>query len=319
MYHRVAEHKPDPWQLCVTPVNFEEHIKYLSSNDYTFLSVPELQQQHNSGKIKSRSVCLTFDDGYRDNFQTAVPILKKYNAKACFFICPGFIGKETNFWWDDLLNITLKTEILPSSISIDFPSEKFSRAVESIKMSDQAKHLHEQWKWPAPPPTSRTELYLALWERLRSLPYLQIDECMKQIKSWAGANEEETELGYPMSLEELKMLASDPLFDIGIHTNTHPVLSHHHPAYQRTEISASLEQLKAWVPTTLEAIAYPYGNFNEQTLEVATALGLQSGFTTKEESVTPKSVPLQIGRFHVKNLDSKAFATDIFNWSHYYN
>jgi len=44
--------------------------------------------------FKKDSFAITFDDGYEDNFQYALPILKKYNCSATFFICTGFVTKE---------------------------------------------------------------------------------------------------------------------------------------------------------------------------------------------------------------------------------
>jgi peptidoglycan/xylan/chitin deacetylase (PgdA/CDA1 family) len=85
MYHSISD---EPGQ--VTAGNFEAQIKYLAENGYTFLFPEEI---HDSGK-HGRSVIITFDDGYRDNYETAFPILQKYNAKAVIFMITYHIGQD---------------------------------------------------------------------------------------------------------------------------------------------------------------------------------------------------------------------------------
>lgn len=84
-YHSV---NPDhPWSI--KPDKFEEQIKFLTSN----YSIAPLKKFFNFNK---NSFVITFDDGYEDNFNFALPILKKYNCPATFFICTGFITKEAD-------------------------------------------------------------------------------------------------------------------------------------------------------------------------------------------------------------------------------
>jgi len=71
----------------ISPNRFEEQIKFISSN-YPILPLRDFFN------FKENSISITFDDGYEDNFYYALPILKKYNLNATFFICSGFITKE---------------------------------------------------------------------------------------------------------------------------------------------------------------------------------------------------------------------------------
>ncbi|MEW6556089.1 MAG: polysaccharide deacetylase family protein [Elusimicrobiota bacterium] len=85
MYHSVNPEHPD----SILPAEFEKQIQFLTSN-YQILSVTDFFNfQTNGGGI-----AITFDDGYEDNFYYALPILKKYNCPATFFICTGFVSKE---------------------------------------------------------------------------------------------------------------------------------------------------------------------------------------------------------------------------------
>lgn len=101
MYHRIDNLTFDPWQLAVSPDNFEQQLKVLRT---TFDVVPldKLSSRIQRRPIASKSVCITFDDGYVDNYKFAKPLLEKYNCPATFFIAHNYIGKEQQYWWDEL-------------------------------------------------------------------------------------------------------------------------------------------------------------------------------------------------------------------------
>lgn len=80
--------------FALDPKKFEDIIAFLKNNleivDFTNITEYIL-------KKRKGGVIITFDDGYEDNYKVALPILKKYEAKAIFFISPKFIGKK-NLW-----------------------------------------------------------------------------------------------------------------------------------------------------------------------------------------------------------------------------
>ena len=98
LYHRIAEIKNDPHRLAVSPDNFREQLKYLSAN-YRIVPLNQLVEERQSKKIKNGTVVITFDDGYADNWQKALPVLKEFNIPATFFIATETIGQNL-FYWD---------------------------------------------------------------------------------------------------------------------------------------------------------------------------------------------------------------------------
>lgn len=78
--------------LRVSPVDFERQIKYLKDNNFTSFTMSELVKLK---KVPRRSVVITFDDGYEDNFIKAFPILRKYGFKATIYL---IINRENNNW-----------------------------------------------------------------------------------------------------------------------------------------------------------------------------------------------------------------------------
>jgi len=75
---------------------FERQIKFLSRH-FNFCYPEEFFSKQVATKM---NILITFDDGYRDNYQLAFPILKKYNAKAIFFLATNYIGTENWLWHD---------------------------------------------------------------------------------------------------------------------------------------------------------------------------------------------------------------------------
>lgn len=81
--------------LSVSPEQFEKQIKYLSDNGYKAMTFDDLR----ANNIPDKPVILTFDDGYRDAYSDAFPVLKKYNFNAVFYIITGFVGQERYLTW----------------------------------------------------------------------------------------------------------------------------------------------------------------------------------------------------------------------------
>lgn len=99
LYHRVGEVKDDPYLLCVSVENFENQIKWLKKSTKV-ISLLDLVEQLKSKKIESESACVTFDDGYADNYYNALPILKQFQIPATIFVTAGTIDGEKPFFWE---------------------------------------------------------------------------------------------------------------------------------------------------------------------------------------------------------------------------
>ena len=113
MYHRVATLHADPWQLAVSAENFEAHVKLLKQK-YNVVTHEELLYQVSRKSFRNKQVCITFDDGYLDNYTTAKPILEKYQCPATFFISTYFLQKGQPYWWDELQELIFSSTKLPS-------------------------------------------------------------------------------------------------------------------------------------------------------------------------------------------------------------
>ncbi|MBY4676440.1 polysaccharide deacetylase family protein [Marinobacterium arenosum] len=85
MYHMVSEQKPGAKfnKLRVPPAMFERQVKWLADHGYYFALMSELAEPQ---KLPPKTVALTFDDGFEDNFRNAHPVLQRYNARATLYL-----------------------------------------------------------------------------------------------------------------------------------------------------------------------------------------------------------------------------------------
>ena len=314
MYHRIATVDIDPWELAVSPENFEEQLKVLKQL-YKPVPVSELVTQLYSGSILPKSVCLTFDDGYRDNYLIAKPLLERYKCPAVFYIPTQYIGQEKKFWWDELQEIILTSRNLPQNLSVLINKERFNYAIDDeAELTPGQLNKHKIWVWPDKAPTRRCGLYLALWEKLKPLPYQPIQEVLNQVKIWAGYKQAPGIEAFPMTGEQLSDLADHPLIKTGIHTISHPALSFHPKTVQQDEIAGNRRYLENYPGKPSDTIAYPYGDYNDVTISVVQEQQLKAAFTTEAKSVTREANPFRLGRFQVKNWNGPEFTTHLSKW-----
>lgn len=315
MYHRIVQVDTDPWQLAVSPANFEEQLQVLRKS-YQVIPLQDLIAQHARGIVSQGSVCITFDDGYSDNYLHAKPLLEKYRCPASFFLPVHFINRRQQFWWDELENILLRKAQLPAALTVNINHQSYVFELgNGGLLTPEQWQKHTSWAWPDLPPTKRCEVYLELWKQIRPLPLHEIEVVMRHVKSWAAMEAKFHELDLPMTQQQVEDIVRDPLFNLGIHTITHPDLSSHSIDVQHHEIAGCAAYLKTNYNQAVHTIAYPYGNYNSDTLSLVKEQQLAAAFTTQEKFITKRSDPHQLGRFHVKNWGGKDFEPRLKKWS----
>jgi len=129
LYHSVGENSELP---TIKPDDFEKQLKYLSKNKFNVIKLTELGELIiNHKRIPPKTVCLTFDDGYRDNFLKVFPALKKYNFPATIFMSTALIGHE---------RISEKGE------RFEYLSEREIKEMSDSQLVDFGSHCHNHVK-----------------------------------------------------------------------------------------------------------------------------------------------------------------------------
>ncbi|EYE87550.1 polysaccharide deacetylase [Fervidicella metallireducens AeB] len=103
-YHRVNYETINTSVPTLTPEEFDKQMSYLKKHGYNTITAEDLYKYYNNKKVQlpKKSILITFDDGWKDNYENAYPILKKYNYKATIFLATGKIGTENFMTWDNI-------------------------------------------------------------------------------------------------------------------------------------------------------------------------------------------------------------------------
>lgn len=131
--------------LSVLPEDFDEQMKYLYEHGYHTITPDELYDSlEGTGTLPDNPVLITFDDGYRDNYDNAYPILQKYGFKATVFVVTSFLGKYPNYMtWDqaremDANGISIESHTVDHKSMTDLTDDQLrTELVNSKKKAEQ--------------------------------------------------------------------------------------------------------------------------------------------------------------------------------------
>ncbi|MDQ6890482.1 MAG: polysaccharide deacetylase family protein [Bacteroidota bacterium] len=314
MYHKIGEPSTDVWDIAVSEQHLEEHFLYLKKKN--IISLEELIGYLQKKKIKKNCIAITFDDGYLDNFLLAKPLLEKFRLPATFFIPTIDVGQQKEFWWDELEYIFLSVEELPPAISMVINGVDVTFDLSAhYKLTFENKLKHKEWRaYEETPPTIRCEVFLKIWELLKPLKDEEQQAYLKLIRAWAGVSVSSRKDYQCMSVAEIKELSSHKLFQIEAHTETHIALGFQNEDLQKSEIVRNKTFLESITGKKTDLLAYPYGNFNDETLIAARQAGMLGAFTTEEERVNFNDGLYRINRCQVKNQNGIEFKNKIGYW-----
>lgn len=237
LYHRVNSLKYDKNLLAVTPANFYEQMSYLKKN----YRIVRFEQDWN--EITDDAVCITFDDGYRDNFTNALPILKELDIPATIFVTTGNINTSEEFWWDELERLLLDWQ-------------------RSYEKTFSLRDDFFSCQWPTETLYDRENLYDTLhWLMYDKITVAKRKDWIAQLRKWSQAGNTGRKENQAMQTSELEI--NSPLLTIGAHTVNHPSLKSLTVQEQRNEISQSITDLEALLKQKITVFSYPFGTKND--------------------------------------------------------
>ncbi len=285
LYHRVNELERDINLLAVSADNFYEHMRWLKEN-YQIVRFEEDWNQ-----LDGEAVCITFDDGYADNFTKALPILKELKIPATVFMSTGNIGKKREFWWDEL------------------ESDLFCRiSKDELELKDDVFGC----KWIARNRQERKNLYETLhWLMINNRTKMW--NWLQQMENWEDVLEDDRKINYLLDAGEYRALYS-PELTIGAHTVNHCVLSKMSVQEQENEICGSKEMLEHMFGNKIEVFSYPFGGRNDytnDTKEICRKLGFHKA-ASNFPGIWKENMELyEIPRNIIRNWDKEEFKNKI--------
>lgn len=249
IFHRVLAAR-DPL-LASEPdaATFAAQMRLLAEN-FSVLRLTDAVERLRAGTLPPRAICVTFDDGYANNCDIALPILLHYQIPATIFIAPGFLNGGRMF------NDTIIEAIRRAPASFDLRPER----LDAFKLTDAA---------------SRTEAIHRIITRLKHLDPAARRDIAERIAARCGAPLPNDLM---MTDEQVRHIHRAGL-DIGAHTMTHPILASVDAAVALREIAASKARLEEITGAPVSTFAYPNGRPLQDYRAAHVEMVKQCGFT----------------------------------------
>jgi len=310
LYHRVTRLGSDPHGIAVNPDRFAVHLDVIASLWHP-ISLSELLQGLETGRIPDRAVCLTFDDGYRDNLDEAEPLLARAGIPATVFVTTGVLHTGREFWWDQLERLFLMPGSLPDRLSVRLGRGRFRATLgRAAAYDEEAAREHAEWSARSETaPTERHTVFLRLMHRLKRLDGEARERAIDDLHEWAGSNVQSPRQTHrPLEADAVAALAGKDAITIGAHTVSHPRLSKLPRRKRRTEIAESRTSLEEITGASVTHFAYPFGDAARSVAAVRDA-GMTAGLTTKPAAVSSGADPYLLPRIYVGDWTAEDLET----------
>lgn len=291
MYHRVSDAARDPFWLCASPENFEQHLEAMTE----VAEVVRLASIFGRG----RSLAITFDDGYRDNLDVAYPLLAKAGLPATVFVSSDVMSSTAAFWWDRLERMVLGSHSPHASLDVDVRSDRIR-----LDLGDADQ---------------RQRSLAELQSHLRRVPVTEIDSVLIALEARladADVDVADTDVEDPPLLDEqgVRALARDGLVEIGGHARSHSMLSILSRTEQWSEIVGGKEALERVIEKPVTSFAYPFGDrhaFTSRSVALVKRAGFELACTTRSGRVTRSTRRFRVPRLAVRNWDRERFVREV--------
>ncbi len=308
MYHRVLPQdrgvngRPD-WEryqslpgIVVSPEMFEAQMRFLA-RDYQVISTNELLKTLDSGKLLlPRSVVLTFDDGWRDNYVYAFPVLKKLNLPATIFLATGFINTNRIFWPERVIDYLTSGDRSASELlaGADTPiPPAIGKLIEAAGEVGPAAQLH---------------LLDRLVAEMKLMAPDARDILMKSLFSDATEKDPaRSEVRVMLDWQEIAEMFSAGI-TFGSHGVSHELLTMVDSGQQERELRESREVIEKRIGGTVDIFAYPNGNHDDQIKRLVRRAGYRCAMAVTKAHVSHQSDRYSLGRTNIHQGNSLGFS-----------
>ncbi len=256
-YHRVND-EGDGLFDAISPRAFEQQMRYLARY-YKVASISEIVRHLDEGESTEALVGITFDDGYRDNYENALPILQRYGLPATIFLTTGSIDSDEPLWFERLAEAVKKTARDHLDLEIDIPRRFWMRTMAERVASSR-------------------QIFLLL----RSLENAERNQRLTEILKLLGAEQKSERRNKMLTWEQARIMQTNRI-EFGAHTVSHPFLSRLTPSEAVWEICESKRRIEEELQQPVHDFAYPNGregDFREADMELLRTAGYRAAMTT---------------------------------------
>lgn len=250
----------DP-SLCVPLSAFEHQMRFVREH-YTPVSLDQILEAIQGGRpFPPGAVAITFDDGYRDNYSQALPILQKYRLPATFYITAGCVDTRDTLWTSKLRYYFMTTR--ERSLHLRHPNPQ---ALDlSSDQARQASYAHT------------VALIKSAGKRRGG------DEIFREVESALQVTNLDPLRDSMLSWDEIREMSRAGML-IGAHTLTHPNLPGLPPEAAEAEVAGSKALIEGRAKVPVHHFAYPNGrgtsHFNDTVREIVRKAGFLTSVTS---------------------------------------
>ena len=263
-HHRVYGADEAPlYRLGVSEPVLDAQLAMLARAGLAPITVAEGVERLAAGAPGTR-VALSFDDGYADNLERALPLLRRHGARATLYVTAGLVDARVAPWWDELEHVLART----TSAGANANWGDATIALAFTARSDRERAL------------------AAL------LPHLRVTPDVQRRRLDALRAELRVDTVAPCALATWEQLGAWTRagMEVGAHTLSHPFLSLLTPEGQAREIAGSIQLIAERLATRPTGFAYPGGDHDSRTVDAARAAGLRYAVGTRagrNDAATP--------------------------------
>ena len=272
IYHR-ARAAPDPI-FCdeIDAGTFEKHMALLAA-EFNVLPLGEACARLARGALPARAACITFDDGYADNEQTALPILKRLGLPATFFVSTGF--SDGGIMFND-------------------------GVIEAVRLAPAGTHDLSRLNLGRYSLGDHTSRRAAIDALLAQIKYRTVRERNALVEELAEVMQTTLPNNLMMVATQIKRLHDEGM-EIGGHTVNHPILSVLDEQQARAEIIGGKRRLEEITGTPVTLFAYPNGkpgrDYGPRDMELVRRAGFTAAVSTTAGAANRASDLFQLPRF----------------------
>jgi peptidoglycan/xylan/chitin deacetylase (PgdA/CDA1 family) len=269
LFHHVLE-QPDPLLPDEPDIEaFSRQIAWLKKS-YRFYRVSDAARLLAAGKLPTRALCVTFDDGYRDNALFALPVLQEHGVAATFFVTTGY--RHEGMMWNDRVIAAIRAWPTPSMDLREF-------GLGIVELAGD-----------------RSATVAALLPKVKYLPAAEREAVADTLFRASGA----PTVRVMMSADEIRRL-HDAGMEIGGHTENHPILATLSDAEAEAQIAHNKATLEDILGEHLSAFAYPNGqpgrDYDARHVAMVRRCGYRYALTTAAGTASRTADPFQLPRF----------------------
>ena len=273
MLHRVVQKRSQleaNRQMEITPEFLEKTILNYQAKGYRFVSLDEVHEIVSTQKrLKQKFVCLTFDDGYVDNYELAYPILKKYNCPFAIYVATDFPDEKALLWW---------------------------YVLEDILMNSDELILGDGSRYDCSTIEKKNETFIIVKQKIFDFQSRNLEQTLNQILINYSYSFEDKNKVSALSWDQIRLLATDQLCTIASHTLSHGVLPNMSTEKVETELKNSRLKIEKRINKDVVHFAYPYGAWNNSVRKQVADAGYKTAVLGNGGKVRKGSTPFDLSR-----------------------